>query len=76
MYAPPPRQLLYLAYKLEVEFTDSTGTVKAGVGTAFLLSAGDRPILVTNRHVVDLDYNASDARYKDFRLTKRCGVPY
>jgi Trypsin-like peptidase domain len=70
MYAPPPRQLLYLAYKLEVEFTDSIGTFKTVVGTAFLLSAGDRPILVTNRHVVDLDYNAADARYKDFRLTK------
>jgi hypothetical protein len=70
MYAPPPRQLLYLAYKLEVEFVDSTGTNKLGVGTAFLLAAGDRPILVTNRHVVDLDYNAPDRRYKDFRLVR------
>lgn len=70
MYAPPPRQLLYLAYKLEVEFVDSTGTSKLGTGTAFLLAAGDRPILVTNRHVVDLDYNAPDSRYRDFRLVR------
>ncbi len=70
MYAPTPRQLLYLAYKLEVEFVDSTGTRKSGTGTAFLLAAGERPILVTNRHVVDLDYNAIDSRYKDFRLAK------
>lgn len=68
MYAPPPRQLLYLAYKVEVVFTDSTGVSKAGTGTAFILAAGDRPILVTNRHVVDLDYNATDSRYKDFQL--------
>jgi len=70
MYAPPPRQLLYLAYKLEIEFVDSTGTSKLGTGTAFLLTAGDRLILVTNRHVVDLDYGAPDSRYKDFRLVK------
>lgn len=70
MYAPPPRQLLYLAYKLEVEFVDSTGISKPGTGTAFVLAAGDRTILVTNRHVVDLDYNAPDSRYKDFRLVK------
>lgn len=70
MYAPPPRQLLYLAYKLEVEFADSIGTSKLGSGTAFLLASGDSPILVTNRHVVDLDYTAPDTRYKDFRLVK------
>ena len=70
MYAPPPRQLLYLAYKIEVGFIDSTGTLKTGAGTAFILAAGDRPILVTNRHVVDLDYNAPDSRYKYFRLVK------
>jgi hypothetical protein len=70
MYAPPPRQLLYLAYKLEIEFVDSTGSIKPGTGTAFLLGSGDRPILVTNRHVVDLDYNACDLRYKDFRPAK------
>jgi hypothetical protein len=70
MYAPPPRHLLYLAYKLEVEFTDNSGTIKTGSGTAFILAAGDRPILVTNRHVVDLDYNAPDSRYKNFRLEK------
>jgi hypothetical protein len=70
MYAPPPRQLLYLAYRLEVEFVDSIGTNKTGTGTAFLLAAGNCPILVTNRHVVDLDYTAPDLRYRDFRLAK------
>lgn len=70
MYAPPPRQLLYLAYRLEVEFVDFQGTSKSGSGTAFILASGDRPILVTNRHVVDIDYNASDSRYKDFRLSR------
>lgn len=49
---------------------DSTGTVKTVTGTAFLLGAGERPILVTNRHVVDLDYGVPDSRYKDFRLSK------
>jgi Trypsin-like peptidase domain len=70
MYAPPPRQLLYLAYKIEVKFINSTGGDKTSIGTAFILAAGDRVILVTNRHVVDLDYNAPDSRYKDFRFLK------
>lgn len=70
MYAPPPRQLLYLAYKLEVEFADSLENKKCGTGTAFLLGAGSRPILVTNRHVVDIGYSAPDSRYREYRLTK------
>ena len=70
MFAPPPRQLLYLAYKLEVSFSDDAGGTKSVTGTAFLLASGELPILVTNRHVVDLDYNAPDMRYKNYRLSK------
>lgn len=71
MFAPPPRQLLYVAYKLEVSFANLyTGQEKYGSGTAFLLASGPRPILVTNRHVVDIDYSAQDNRYKDFRLSQ------
>lgn len=70
MYAPPAREFLYLAYKLEIHFSDAGGTIRSGNGTAFLLASSNVPILVTNRHVVDLDYLASDQRYKDFRIVK------
>lgn len=70
MFASPPRQLLYIAYKLEITFSDEIENTKVGTGTAFLLASGNRPILVTNRHVVDLDYTAPDARYKNFRISQ------
>jgi hypothetical protein len=70
MYAPPPRDFLYLAYRLDVEFSDGLGTTKQGNGTGFMLAADNVPILVTNRHVVDLDYSSKTAKYKDFRLSR------
>ena len=68
MFASPPRDFLYIAYKLDAEYQDDLGATKSIVGTGFVLASDSRPILVTNRHVVDAEY--FDAKFKNFRLIK------
>jgi hypothetical protein len=71
MFHEPPEQFLYSAYLVETEHRDSQGTVKTGMASAFLLEVGKgMSWLVTNRHVLDLDYRQKTAKYKDFILTK------
>lgn len=71
MFHEPPAQFLYSSYKLETEYTDRMGTVKSGVASGFILEVTPKmPWLVTNRHVIDLDYGQPVAKYKDFALTK------
>ena len=70
MFHEPPKQLLYSAYLVETEHRDSQGTVKTGMASAFVLTVGKVSWLVTNRHVLDLDYRKKIAKYKDFTLTK------
>ena len=68
MFAPPPREFIYTAYKLDVIFADDLGQEKSCYGTGFLLAAEETVVLVTNRHVVDLDYDAPDRRYTRFAI--------
>jgi hypothetical protein len=71
MFHEPPKEFLYSAYKVEATHSDSIGTNKSGVATAFVLeiAKGD-PWIVTNRHVVDLNYRQPTLKYKDFKLSK------
>ncbi|MEJ8841499.1 trypsin-like peptidase domain-containing protein [Lacibacter sp. H375] len=70
MFHEPSIHFLYSSYKIQVEHTDGY-KVKTGTATAFLLEIGKNfPWIITNRHVVDLDYNQPTAQYKDFKLSK------
>jgi Trypsin-like peptidase domain len=69
MYHQPPANFLYSAYLLRTKFLHPDGTVKEGSGTGFVLSIKDGfPVIVTNRHVVDIDYRQPSAKYKDFSI--------
>lgn len=71
MFHEPPKQFLYSAYMVETEHSDLQGTVKSGRASAFLLEMGKgMSWLVTNRHVLDLDYRQRTPKYKDFSLAK------
>ena len=70
MFHEPSVEFLYSAYKIEVEHTDNVGTVKSGIATGFVLEvAKGIPWIITNRHVVDLDYKQKTSKYKDFKLS-------
>ena len=69
MYHQLPVNFLYSAYFLQTKFSSSDGTSKEGTGTGFVISAKDNlPIIITNRHVLDIDYRQPTAKYKDFKL--------
>lgn len=70
MFHEPPKNFLYLAYKVYVEHSDGN-KIKSGVATGFILDIGNgTPCIVTNRHVIDIDYKQPTAKYKDFRVSK------
>ncbi len=59
---------LCAACKIEVDFEDDMQTKKTGSGTAFFVMNAKREMcLLTNRHVVDLDYTKSTAKYRNFK---------
>jgi hypothetical protein len=68
MFHEPPKDFLYVSYKTEVDHLDNHGTLKSGIATAFILEINGIPWIVTNRHVIDLDYRQQTARYKNFAL--------
>jgi len=69
MYHQPPANFLYSAYLIETKFFSPDGTPKEGVGTGFVLAVKENlPIIVTNRHIIDIDYREPTAKYKDFEL--------
>lgn len=72
MFHEPAKNFLYTAYKIEAEFSDSiTAKTIIITATAFIVEvAKGVPWIVTNRHVVDIDYKQPSAKYKDFKLSK------
>ena len=71
MFSDLPSNFLYTAYKLVIEFSDNLGKSHFTQGTAFVIaisSDADDFIIVTNRHMVDPNYNAPAASYKNFNL--------
>lgn len=69
MFHQPPEEFLYSAYKIEVEHSDGNN-IKKGTATAFILEISKgTPWIITNRHVIDLNYKRSDLKFKDFKLS-------
>lgn len=64
-------EFLNSAIKIDVTFEDSSKKTKTGTGTAFFVknSKGETS-LITNRHLIDLDYKQKTAKFKDFKLSK------
>ncbi len=68
MYNFPPHNFLYSAYRIGVVFSDGQKQL-TGSATGFILEIGNGiPFIVTNRHVIDKDYNSLTPKYKDFKL--------
>lgn len=62
---------LYLAIKLDVEFINSQNSTAKMEGTAFLIKNKSNELcLITNRHMLDLSYKKSEARYKDYKINQ------
>jgi len=68
MFGLPPRELLYIAYRVTLTFEGPYGEQKPMAGTGFVIAASSIPVLVTNRHVIDLDYGESTPKYRDYKL--------
>ena len=69
MYHGLDNRFLYSAYQLHCIHANDAGQLIECSGTGFWLQNNDAsPILVTNRHVVDLEY--ADCKYAGFRLQK------
>lgn len=70
MFHEPSKEFLYSAYKIYAEHTDGVKTINCSA-TGFILEIGSGvPWIITNRHVIDLDYKNSTLKYKDFKLSK------
>ncbi|KGO90566.1 trypsin-like peptidase domain-containing protein [Flavobacterium suncheonense] len=62
---------LCAASRIEAYFKDDIGSEKAVSGTAFFVKSEEGSTnLITNRHVIDLDYKQRTAKYKNFKLVK------
>jgi len=69
MYNEPPPNFLYSAYLLKAKFVHTDGTPKEISGTGFVLAIKNNlSVIVTNRHVIDINYRRADLKYKDFSL--------
>lgn len=54
----------------ETEHADPNDKTVSGSATGFVVTVDGRaPFVISNRHVVDLNYRQPGAKYKDFRLT-------
>jgi hypothetical protein len=57
-------KFIYAAHKLTIKFSDGNKE-KIITGTGFIIGIGNNiPYLVTNRHLIDLDYNNKTSDYK------------
>ncbi|MEO8087882.1 MAG: serine protease [Bacteroidota bacterium] len=71
MYHSLRNEFLYSAYKIEAHYKDTSGKELSGAGTCFFVRNKQNEIcLVTNRHVIDLDFKQPTPKYKDFKLSK------
>lgn len=69
MFHELPQQFIYSSYFINTQFAHPDSTTISGTATAFVLEvAAKTPWIVTNRHVVDIDYRQLTPKYKDFRL--------
>lgn len=69
MYHGLNNSFLYSAYRISCIFEDDIGKKKTVTGTAFFIVNGcGKMCLVTNRHLVDLNYKAKSSKYIKFAL--------
>lgn len=69
MYHGLSNGFLYSAFKIEATFINDIAQPKSVTGTAFFVqNKAEQICLVTNRHVVDLAYQATDPNCKRFKL--------
>ena len=60
---------LFAACKIDVHFEDDLKKSKTISGTAFFVTNSKGELcLITNRHIVDLDYKQLNSKYKNFKL--------
>ena len=63
-------EVLYCVSRITSVFTDPLGTEIKKEGTSFSLNdVKGRDAIVTNAHMLDLNYGQKDSKYKDFRWT-------
>lgn len=71
MFHEPPPAFLYAGHHIKTEHTHPDGTVKCGAATGFILAKDSvNPWIVTNRHVVDIDFRQRTPKFKDFELSR------
>jgi hypothetical protein len=68
MYYRPPDNFLYSGYKLFASFSDGTSPISTSA-TCFVLELDNgTPYIVTNRHVIDINYPNALPQYQNYRL--------
>lgn len=69
MYHGLSKDLLYSAYRITSVFKDDLGNSKTKSGTAFwLMNKKSQLCLITNRHMLDLNYSENDMKYKYYSI--------
>lgn len=70
MFHETSKEFFYSAYKVNVEHSDGSKILN-GTATGFILEiAPGVAWIITNRHVVDLDYKKPTSKFKDFKMSK------
>ncbi len=70
MFHEPSDKFLYSAYKIDVSHSDGNKII-TGVATGFVLEISKGVAwIITNRHVIDLDYKQINPKYKNFKLSQ------
>lgn len=68
MYHGLTHETIYAAARTTARFESRAGDVKEISGTSFGLIVAEKLVLVTNRHIVDLNFGRTDAKYVEFSL--------
>jgi hypothetical protein len=68
MYHGLTHETIYAAARTIARFESRTGDVKEISGTSFGLIVEEKLVMVTNRHMVDLNFGRTDAKYVEFSL--------
>lgn len=68
MYHGLTHEAIYAAVRTVSVFDGRHGDVKEISGTSFALSVEGKTVLVTNRHIVDLNFGRTDGKYVGFTL--------
>ncbi|MCA5005825.1 hypothetical protein [Sphingobacterium bovistauri] len=69
MFSRIPEDRLYCAWRIKTTFKDDLGKTLNGSGTCFFVkNSMDEVCLVTNRHLIDVDYKKPNSDYKEFKL--------